>query len=339
MVLALVLLALLGVSLLGHLASFVGGLMSWGGASSRSGLPLQEVVVENEGARDKIAIVDVEGMIFGGYLAPGDGSMVEVIAEQLRRAGKDDRVCAVILRVNSPGGEVLASDEIARAVREFQETSGKPVIASLDGVAASGGYYVAVPARWIVASEMTITGSIGVIMRAYNYRGLLDRVGVRPEVFKTGRFKDMLRGDKAESEITSEERAMLQAMLDQTYERFAAVVQQGRARAARENAGTGRELAATWKELADGRILTGTQAYEHGFVDELGNFQTAVERAKRLGSVSKANLVKYKLPPSLFSFANLLGAAKTQTVKLDLGLDLPRLNAGLPYFLYLPAIP
>jgi protease-4 len=335
---AFILLALLLLSLLGHLTSFVGGVISGTGAAG-AGLPLREVVVESSAARDKIAIVDVEGLIFGGYLAPGDGSMVAVVAEQLRRAKQDARVKAVILRVNSPGGEVLASDEIARAVREFQETSGKPVVASLDGIAASGGYYVAVPARWIVASEMTLTGSIGVIMHAYNYRGLLDKVGIRPEVLKSGRFKDMLRGDKAEAEITPEEKSMLQAMIDQTYEQFASVVREGRGRAARENAGAGRALSPQWKDLADGRILTGTQAYEHGFVDELGNFQTAVNRARQLVGLTSANLVKYKLPPRLFDLGSLLGRASTQTVKLDVGLDLPRLKAGLPYFLYLPTVP
>lgn len=338
MIFAILLLILLGFSLLGNFTSLVGSLWSGAAGTPRAVIPLQEVIVEDNDARDKIAIVDVEGIIAGGYLDAGDGGLVEVVAEQLRRAGKDARVKAVILRVNSPGGEVLASDEIAGAVREFQERSGKPIVASLDGLAASGGYYVAVPARWIVANEMTLTGSIGVIMHAYNYRGLLDKVGVRPEVLKSGRFKDMLSGAKAESEITREERDMMQVLINDIYARFSNVVTQGRSAAGKENSGAGRKLADGWTAYADGRVLSGAQAYEHGFVDELGNFKTAVARAQKLTGLSKANLVKYKLPPSLFSLLDLLGQAKAQTVKLDLGLELPKIKAGQPYFLYLPTV-
>lgn len=338
MVFALVLLVLLGFSLVGNLSSLLGSVLSGSVVTPRAVIPLQEVIVEDNDAREKIAIVDIEGIIAGGYLDAGDGGLVEVVAEQLRRAEKDERVKAVVLRVNSPGGEVLASDEIASTVREFQERTGKPIVASLDGVAASGGYYVAVPARWIVANEMTITGSIGVIMHAYNYRGLLDKVGVRPEVLKSGRFKDMLRGDKAESEITREETDMMQALINETYARFSNVVTRGRAASQEKNSGAGRTLSAEWTTFADGRILTGTQAHAHGFVDELGNFKTAVTRARKLAGVSEANLVKYKLPQSLFSVLSLLGQARAQTVKLDLGLEIPKVKAGQPYFLYLPTV-
>src|SRR4029079_10112350 len=103
-------------------------------------------------------------------------------------------VKAVILKIDSPGGEVMASDDISRALVQFQEKHKKPVIASSRVLAASGGYYVAAPCRWIVANELTITGSIGVILSSLNYRGLMDKVGIEPVVFKSGKFKDMLRG-------------------------------------------------------------------------------------------------------------------------------------------------
>ena len=135
--------------------------------------------------------------------------MVDYVKAQLRLAGEDHRVQAVILKVDSPGGEVMASDDLNRAITEFQDDYDKPVIASMGGVAASGGYYAAVACRWVVANELTITGSIGVILQSYNYRGLMDKVGVSPLVFKSGRFKDMLSGDKREEDILPEEKRIL----------------------------------------------------------------------------------------------------------------------------------
>src|SRR4029450_5729008 len=115
-----------------------------------------------------------------------------VVEEQFRRAAEDKRVKAVILKVNSPGGEVLASDDIYNIIEKFQNKTQKPVVAAMGSLAASGGYYVSAPCQWIVANEMTITGSIGVILHSFNYRGLMDKVGLRPVVYKSGKLKDML---------------------------------------------------------------------------------------------------------------------------------------------------
>src|SRR5207249_2637771 len=150
-------------------------------------------------------------------------SMVELIADELKVAADDGAVKAVILKVDSPGGEVLASDDISRAITEFQENTDKPVIAAMGGLAASGGYYVSAPCRWIIANELTITGSIGVIMHSFNYRGLLDKVGLYPQVFKSGKFKDMLSGSKSVNEIDPKEREMIQTMIDETFEKFKSV--------------------------------------------------------------------------------------------------------------------
>src|SRR4029077_17430498 len=134
--------------------------------------------------------------------------------DQLKIVGRDHAVKAVLLKVDSPGGEVMASDDISRAISEFQDKYQKPVVAAMGSLAASGGYYVSAPCQWIVANELTMTGSIGVIMSTFNYRGLLDKVGVFPQVYKSGRFKDMLRGSKRPEEIEPEERQMIQAMID-----------------------------------------------------------------------------------------------------------------------------
>ena len=178
-----------------------------------------------------------------------------------------------------------------------------------------------------------MTGSIGVIMSTFNYRGLLDKVGVFPQVYKSGRFKDMLRGSKKPSEIEPEEQQMIQAMIDQTYAKFVSVVQEGRNRAQKENKGEGRTLSGNWKEYADGRVLTGKQAHELGFVDELGNFDTAVRRARKLSKINDANLVRYQEPFGLGNLFSLFGSSESKAIQVDFGFQLPKLEVGRLYFL------
>jgi protease-4 len=294
---------------------------------------LQEIVIKDHDADTKIAVIEVEGFITGALLDGRGRDLVTSIKDQLKKAEEDEAVKAVILKVDSPGGEVLAADEINRAIMEFQKDSSKPVIASLGGLAASGGYYVSVPCQWIVAHELTITGSIGVIMHGWNYRGLLDKVGVRPEIYKSGKYKDMLSGDKREEEITPEERRMAQTLIDQTFARFKTVVGKGREEAQKKNLGKGQRLIAEWEQYADGRILLGKEALGHGFVDELGNFDTAVSRAKALAGLRQANLIRYEQPFDLMNVFRWLAKTEPGKVQVELNLDLPRLQAGRLYFL------
>lgn len=325
--------ALLGVLVLGTV--FLRAVSGGGMHVQANGHWIEEVVVQHGGSRDKIAVIDVDGIIMDLRDQWTGSSLVSFFKDQLERAAGDNRVKAVVLRIDSPGGEVLASDEMSKAITEFQDDSGKPVIASMGSLAASGGYYIAAPCRWIVANEMTITGSIGVIMSSWNYRGLMNKVGIKPETFKSGKFKDMLSGEKEPDEITAEERAMVQSLVDETYGRFTEVVAEGRGAAAKENKGEGRALAADWKSYADGRILSGRKAYEHGFVDELGNFDDAVARALALADIESASLVQYHLPQSFASLFRLFGRAEPPAIKVDLGLDqhAPRIQAGKLYFL------
>ncbi len=312
------------------------GLMHLGFSSHTAHLDgrwLEEAVIENNHSSHKIAVIDVEGIITGQALDWSGQNMVEFIKDQLRAAADDDAVKAVVLKVDSPGGEVLASDEIYRLIADFQDKSEKPVVASMGGLAASGGYYVSAPCQWIVANDLTITGSIGVIMHSYNYRGLLNKVGVRPEVFKSGKFKDILSGEKELSEVLPEERQMIQALIDETFEKFKSVVAKGRAEAAGKNNGNGRELKADWIEYADGRIFSGKQALELGFVDELGNFQAAVKRARALAKIKDANLVHYQQPINLAGLFRLFGKTEAPAIKVDLGVDLPKLQVGRLYFI------
>jgi protease-4 len=335
MIVALVLLVLLGMSVLANLSHLLSGFGPMKVARSNSAGPrLEEVSTEDNGASSKIALVEVDGIITSRALDQGGYNMVDVIKAQLKRAEEDDKVRAVILKVDSPGGEVLASDEISRAIAAFQTNlHGKPVVCSMGGLAASGGYYVSAPCRWIVANDLTITGSIGVIMSMWNYRGLMDKVGVRPQTFKSGKYKDMLSGSREPDSITPEEREMVQSLIDETYGKFKSVVQTGRNRAQEKNRDKGRALSEDWADYADGRILSGTEAFKLGFVDELGTFDDAVKRAKSIAGISRANLIEYQQRFDISDLFRLFGKSESKVVKVDLGMDVPKLQAGQLYFL------
>src|SRR5947208_752427 len=333
MKIAIVLGILLVFSVLSNLRHLVHGVTVRAKSGRQAREHLEEVTFENNQSKNKIAVLDITGIISSEPWDRTTHNLVDLISDQLRLAGEDDSAKAVVLRVDSPGGEVLASDEIYRAIVDFEKDYKKPVVASMGGLAASGGYYVSAPCRWIVANELTITGSIGVIMHSYNYRGLLNKVGVRPEVFKSGKFKDMLSGEKDEEDILPEEKQMVQSLIDETFERFKKVVAEGRKRANEQNGGEGRKLADDWGDYADGRVLSGRQAYELGFVDELGNFDTAVERARDLAKISNANLLQYERPFDLGNLFRLFGEPYGRRVKFDRGGQLPKLQVGRLYFL------
>jgi protease-4 len=334
MIFALILLACLALSVFINLAQFVSRFVPGTPMIARSSGPrLEETVLKDNSASGKIAVVDLDGLITSRTSDRGGYTMVDLFKAQLERAGEDRKVKAVVLRVDSPGGEVLAADELYRALAQFQTNFGKPVISSMGNLAASGGYYVAAASRWIVANELTITGSIGVILHSWNYRGLMDKVGLRPEVYKSGKYKDMLSGERNPDDIPAEERAMVQALIDQTYSRFQDVVAQGRGDAHAKNREQGKALAGDWKTYADGRVLSGTQAYEIGFVDELGDFDDAVDRACKFAGIMNANLVQYRTRYDLFDIFRLFGRSEAPVVKLDVGVETPKLEAGRLYFL------
>jgi protease-4 len=343
------LLGLAGLVIIGQFATrslnFNRGFKS---ASAREvGPKLEECILEDNDSPNKIAVITVDGIISGHEFDGSGNNLVDVVKAQLDRAADDKHVKAVLLKMDSPGGEVLASDEIYNAVRAFQEDEaddkgkpghkGKPVICSMGSLAASGGYYISCGSRWIVANELTITGSIGVIMHGYNYRGLMDKVGVSPMTYKSGKFKDMLSGERATNEIPPEDSAMMQGLINETYEKFKDVVADGRNAAHDLNKKSGKALAADWEDYADGRVVSGTQALNLGLVDELGDFDTAVDRALDIAKIKTANLVEYRERYDLSNFLSLFGQSeKSHDIKLDLGVESPKLRAGLMYFLYQP---
>ncbi|MBI1839814.1 MAG: signal peptide peptidase SppA [Verrucomicrobia bacterium] len=326
----------------GALSSVLG---SGGGGGGDAKPHLQEVVKESGNSHERVLIIPIEGVISGSPIESVGYSIVELVKDQLETAGKEDDVKAVILRVDSPGGEVLASDDLYKLLVEFQDKHHKPIVAAMGNLAASGGYYVSAPCRWIVANPLTITGSIGVIMHGYNYRGLMDKVGLRPEVFKSGRFKDMLSGEKREEEISTEERDMVQRMVNETFFRFKEVVKEGREKANKSNAKSvdsedrGRTLSPRWADYADGRILSGKEAHELGFVDELGGFKVAVDRVKRLAKLDKPELIELRPVFEFSRLLRLLGSTSARPVSVDLGVHLPKLKPGCMYFVWPMALP
>ena len=194
----------------------------------------------------------------------------DTVVDQLERLQHDPGVRAIVLRIDSPGGDVAASQEIYEAVRKVRE-EGKPVVASMAGVAASGAYYVACAADSIVCNPGTLTGSIGVIMSFPNTEELFRKVGLHFEVIKTGKYKDV---GSMWRPMTPEERELLQNVLSNVYDQFVDAIVDGR--------GMEREDILPY---ADGRIFSGDQALEYGFVDRLGDLDDAIDMAAKLGGI------------------------------------------------------
>ncbi|MGB9886600.1 MAG: signal peptide peptidase SppA [Moorellales bacterium] len=221
-----------------------------------------------------VGLVRIEGPIVdgrgtGGLFGAVAGS--ESLAEQLRRAREDPSVRAVVLRINSPGGSAAACQEVAGAVRALRR-EGKIVVAFLGDAATSGAYWVASQADRIVATPATLTGSIGVIMQLQNLRGLFEKLGVEVEVIKSGPHKDMGAGWRP---LSAEERKLLQGLVEDIYRQFVEAVAEGRGLPQ-----------AKVQELADGSLFTGRQAQEKGLVDELGDYELAVRRARELAGLA-----------------------------------------------------
>ena len=226
---------------------------------------------EVSGTSDKIAIIPVTGIISGQGLDQGGASMVEVIKAELRRALEDDDVKAVVLKVDSPGGEVLASDLIDHAVQRLKRETGKPLVVSMGSVAGSGGYYIACHADWIVADRHTRTGSIGVLVVQPSFEGLFDKLRVRQESFDRGEF---MPASSWSHDWTAREQAAMDSSTGRYYETFVARV------------ASGRHLdAAAVREVAQGRVWMGDDALEHHLVDAIGGLDDAVAEARRRAGV------------------------------------------------------
>ncbi len=210
--------------------------------------------------REGIGLVEVKGMILDS----------KDTIRQLRYFLNQDAVKVVVLRVDSPGGIVAPSQEINAEVKKF--AAKKKIIVSMGSLAASGGYYISAPATMIYANPGTITASIGVILKLSNIESLMDKIGIKSYTLKTGKYKD---SGSPMRQFSAEDRAMLQAVIDNTHQQFVRAVAEGRKLPVEEVL-----------KIADGRILTGEQAKELKLVDRLGTLQDAIEEAGRLAGIS-----------------------------------------------------
>ncbi|UCG78438.1 MAG: signal peptide peptidase SppA [Nitrospirota bacterium] len=230
-------------------------------------------------ARNRIGLVRIEGPIIDS----------EKTVNEIKEYARDASIKAILLRVNSPGGAVAPSQEIYAEVKKAVEK--KPVVVSMGAVAASGGYYISAPASRIVANPGTITASIGVIMEIPNISGLMQKIGVRSEVVKSGKHKDLA---SAFRDLGDDERLILQSVIDNVHEQFIDAVALGRDM-------EGNDV----RKIADGRIFTGEQAVEAGLVDELGSLEDAIDIAAELAGISgKPKVIEKKEKRSFLDLLN-----------------------------------
>jgi protease-4 len=283
--------------------------------------PLEEKQIGGTGT-GKVVLVELAGLITsqeedGLFSRP---SLVAQVKEALIKAGEDSKVKAVILKINSPGGTVTASDVLYHEVRAFREKHKVPVIASIMDVGASGGYYVAAAADKIVAHPSSVTGSLGVIMVTVNAKGLLEKIGVEASVVTSGPRKDMGSPFRP---MTDEERGIFQSVIDSFYNRFLTVIKDGRRNLGSEEV----------RRLADGRIYSGEQAKALGLIDSVGYLEDAIDLAKRQAGLSEARVMVYRTPGEFKQniYSRMFGGMSALAT-----LDVMALaRAGSPQFMYL----
>lgn len=253
---------------------------------------------------DRVGLIRIEGVILDSQSTIGE----------LKRFGENPSVKAIVLRIDSPGGGVVPSQEIHDAVQRVRNKNNKAVIASMGSVAASGGYYIAVATDRIMANSGTLTGSIGVIMEMANVEGLLKKIGVEGVVIKSGRFKDV---GSPLRKMSDEEHELLQSVMDDVHRQFIEAVAAGR----------GLDVTVV-QALADGRIFTGRQAKDSKLVDELGDLEAAIQLAADVAGIK--GVPKVIEPRRRFSFRELIDSRlSTLFPKLDLysGVSLKYLMA------------
>ena len=295
---------LLCLSLLFNMLFLVGSMFGVG-----SGGPQKfRETVHAEGApgvKSKIAVIRLGGLISSGDSGLGTGVSPEEVRQQFKQALEDKDVRAIVLAIDSPGGEVTASDDIYNIIRKARER--KKVVVSMGSMAASGGYYAALGGSHIIARDTTFTGSIGVIMQTLNYADLFGKVGLQMVTFKSGKMKDMLSGSRPS---TPEEREYVQALVMQTYAKFVGIV--AAARNIPEDA--------LRNGVADGRVLSGKDALDAKLIDQLGDFDDAVKKAMELGGAPGATVVEYRAIESFSRLLHIFGKADgSKKVEINLG--------------------
>jgi protease-4 len=286
--------------------------------------PLEEHVVSGKG-RQKVLLIDVSNVISskeqeGALGIKREEATTARVLEELKRARDDDHIRAVVLRINSPGGTVTASDIVFHEIMRFKHERGVPVVAQLLDLATSGAYYVALAADEIVASPTSVTGSVGVVMYGINVAGLMERVGVKDQTLKSGELKD---AGSPLRPMTPADTRLLDAILAQMQERFLTTVKERRPGVSEE----------ALRTIADGRVLTADQAMQLGLIDRVGYLDGTVENATRRAGVPEARVIMYRrrreFADNLYSYVPI-GAPQVNLVHIDLGS-----LAQPPQFMYL----
>ncbi len=219
-------------------------------------------------SKNKIGLIEIKGVILDS----------EKTVERIHKFRDNSSIQGLIVRINSPGGGVAASQEIYQALKDYRDSTGKPVIASMSTVAASGGYYIACGVDSIIANPGTTTGSIGVIMELMDYSDLLNKIGIEVNVIQSGPFKDAGRGSR---KLTRKDKAYFQKYIDNAYGQFVDVVVKARQMDKKQVL-----------KLADGRVFTGQQAYEYGLIDKLGTFDDAIKLLAEMADIDDPSLVR-----------------------------------------------
>jgi protease-4 len=288
---------------------------------------LQEVVLEKSDARHKILLLDIEGILASGNEAgplSRERNLLSSFTAKLERAARDPDIRAVILRLDTPGGEVTASDLLRHEILRFKKRTGLPVTALMMSLAASGGYYVACACDRIIALPTTLTGSIGVIALFPETGELLDHLGLRVNVIKSGALKDagsLFRG------MTDQEKALFQGMIDEDYGAFVDVVAANR---------SGRLTREEVVRLADGRVYTARQALEAKLIDDIGYFDLAMSTVLKMAGLSRAKVVAYTYyPKTRTNIYSLFPSGRPMAYEQIWSRLLAGLKSGF-YYLWLP---
>jgi len=257
---------------------------------------MTEHVIRDSDAKGKIAVVSIEGIIYG--------TVARDVYRQLDVAAKDSNVKAVIVRVNSPGGTVSGSDRIYNTIRKFRRQSGKPIIAFMEGLAASGGYYTSVACEKIIAEPTTVTGSIGVIAKYFVFEELLEsKLGITPITVKSGKRKDWPSSTRKPD--AEELKYIEEKIIKPAYDRFLSVIVVGR-----QGSLTADEI----RRLADGSIYGAAEARKEKLIDDIGYLDDAIDLVKSMAGITDAKVVEYRKPLSLLG---ILGVQKSDPLKID----------------------
>ncbi|WP_299032310.1 signal peptide peptidase SppA [uncultured Anaerococcus sp.] len=274
---------------------------------------VDEEVLRGTNAKEKIKVVDLSGVI-------QSGSNSDFVIKDLKAAAEDPAVRGVILSINSPGGSVYVSEQIAKEIKNLKEKN-IPVYSVMKEMAASGGYYVSAPTDRIYASNETLTGSIGVIMQMYSLEGLFDKYGIKEQNITSGKMKDA--GSQGR-DLSAEEKKYFEDLVNSAYKRFVKIVADGRSMSEKDVI-----------KIADGRVYDGAQALENGLVDKIGDLDSAIDDMTEENKLTDPLVVSTtSLGPSFMSFFQKAKDYRQGSSDLAIIKEFMEKNTLSPMYLY-----